>query len=141
MNIKFKGIIDRIDSYTDTQGVKHIRIVDYKSGLHSKMESKIKNNVWVQHTAYAYAMEGDNTKVDSFVYEFPFDQKSGSIEIRGEALTKLEPEVEEFLWSTLGTGEFDSEKRLNDKGDWKKPDLCKYCGYSGICREGIGTQL
>lgn len=141
--IEFKGKIDRIDSFTDEKGIKHIRLVDYKSGMRNKQENKIKNHVWVQHTAYAFAMENstENTQVDCFVYEFPFDQKSSSLEIRGDELKRMDTKVDTFLWNILGERKFASCNRMTDRGDWKKPDLCKYCSYSGICREGIGTQL
>ena len=140
--ITITGIIDRLDSYTSPDGIKHYRMVDYKSGKAKYMKAKIDNHEWVQHTMYANAMRTDDKiQIDSFVYEFPFDETTPSLSITGPGLSGLDECAENTILNTIVGQYYRSDGRVSDKGDCAEGKLCEYCDYVDICRERIGNQL
>ena len=69
LNVNYSGCIDRLDSYVDSNGKKHYRIIDYKTSDKNKFQNN-KLDSTTQH--HIYAMFGmDNGVVDEFVYVFP----------------------------------------------------------------------
>ena len=59
--IKIKGTIDRIDIFTDEDGKKYLKIVDYKTGTKLSLLSNIYNGLSLQLLIYLIALiEGDS---------------------------------------------------------------------------------
>lgn len=76
--VEFKGRIDRVDSYTDDNGKKHYRVIDYKTGDKERVENNIKWEVELQHIIYAKALESEDKDVivDEADYVFPMKMSS-----------------------------------------------------------------
>ena len=132
--IRFKGKIDRIDSYTDANGVKHYRLIDYKTGnKNSFKDYKLKKTT--QHHVYAKYAKADG-EIDEFIYVFPLEV-DGNPQIKTNA----------FEDSCLGSEQTDERKSVLEEVFFKKEykraeqkdidNVCKYCNYSDICSRNI----
>lgn len=148
LHMKIKGFIDRIDSYMDEEGVKHCRFIDYKSGKAKNLQEKLESHAWVQHAIYtfAYAEEND-VKIESFHYDFPFDEETPRISIlnhadgRQDSLLAIPRDAEEVIWNTIIGQNYESCGNIWGPEAKPKSELCKYCSYKDICRERIGDRL
>lgn len=139
--LRFTGQMDRLDSYVDEDGLRHYRIMDYKSGKKDKNEKKVNYHQNVQHIVYKLALEqleGD-IKVDEvrFLHFFEEDAQNQEI-ICNETMIENFPEVVQgFVVDVLQEGAYDMESIFNGKED----DPCKYCTYKDMCKKHIGDEL
>lgn len=119
VRFKYKGTIDRIDSYIAADGTEHVRIIDYKTGRKEKLEKKIKDQEQIQHAIYSISLK---EAVDYFEYDFPCDENQ-TLKKYGKDIAEL-PDV--------------YRKRLADivishKLEEPKERACDYCDYKEIC--------
>ena len=128
-HLTFSGIIDRLDGYTDADGKKHFRIVDYKTGSFEnfkkyKLEDK-KKHPTTQHTIYQMYVSQSGS-VDAFEYHFPFEEKDEDRKIRirdfGDPLH--DDDILECLHDAFVLWDFSPEPKTGG---------CNYCKYSDIC--------
>lgn len=129
----FKGRIDRVDSYVDSDGTLHYRIIDYKSGKSKNLEKSIKGKTTIQHILYAMAMRHEGAVVDEFCFHhfWEEDENAQVLRFHQEGLGEFPQEVHDTIRKTIPTGTF-------DKGE--KTD-CTYCTYKDICKACIGEEL
>ena len=146
-NIKFSGIVDRID-YQLVDKTLHLRIVDYKTGKSHTKE----DNYYLQHVVYSACLENSKNKiskefyqnvvVDLFDYDFVFvDEKLeySKTEIADETKV-IFAKLDELLSQYLTEGKcfknfedyFDNEKVETTKSAFSKT-LCEYCKYKDNC--------
>ncbi len=136
LEIIYDGYIDRMDSYVE-DGIKHIRIIDYKSGKGSNKEAEIKSNLVVQHAVYSHAVKKDaSIQVDEFIYDFPLDSEMPRIILKDDELD-YNPTAEQIMYDVVYNEEYDKKGRICFTGDYSDAKLCKYCEYRDICIEVV----
>ena len=130
-HLTFSGIIDRLDGYTDQDGKRHYRIVDYKTGnAESFRKYKLENKKGYQTTQHAiYQMyAGQSGSVDLFEYHFPFEEEEGNRRIRirefSDPLQGEDESVLQELHNSFVLGDFPPKPRTGG---------CGFCNYSDIC--------
>lgn len=134
-HFSFSGIIDRIDGYTDPNGVQHYRIIDYKTSTKDSFVKyhfggeKGKGIKTTQHGIYFMYLSQTGT-VDEFEYHFPFEEDEDKQAI---IVTELEDPFEaddESLLDRLHEIIFNRDYRYGKKE-------CAFCSYSDICFKNI----
>ena len=155
MKLLFKGSIDRLDAYLGEDSCLYLRVVDYKTGKHSKLKKAVKDKEQIQHVAYALAAKSyvseckeqlqdlfdetfEKVEVETAQYVFPHESgaerildvvKDKSLKLETTPL-ELPKEVHDIAW------------RVFMKGDYSKENPnCDYCTYKRQCREKLGTEL
>ena len=130
-HLTFSGIIDRLDGYTDENGKRHYRIVDYKTGnAESFRKYKLENKKGYQTTQHAiYQMyAGQSGSVDLFEYHFPFEEEEGNRRIRirefGDPIHGKDDAVLQELHNSFVRGNFPPKPETGG---------CGFCNYSDIC--------
>ena len=147
----FTGFMDRVDGYQDTNGIWHLRILDYKSGKKSKVEEGVKEQQVVQHIVYALAAAelakkaGTGVVVDSVSFLHFFEEKAGDriYTLTGADIADFPDKVRKVVVEVLKNNRYTVLEELNcniapDKAEKLKKtedDACKYCTYKDICRE------
>ena len=125
LQLQYKGIIDRVDSYTDENDNKHYRLIDYKTGNKDDFEEQ-KLNVTTQHHIYCMHIK-QYGQVDEFKYVFPL-----SVEYEQKEIT-----VHDFNDPIqAGTGRKEKLKEVLFEqvySDTKPEKACDYCNYADIC--------
>jgi CRISPR/Cas system-associated exonuclease Cas4 (RecB family) len=127
-NISFAGKIDRIDLISEKNGVKEVRIIDYKTGK-VKEEGDIKKDL--QLPLYAIAAEKTlGVKVVEAKYVFIEYGEEVSVDISEARRSKAEREVEEAVGGII-------------KNNFKATPgfLCRYCDYKDICEDANCKKL
>lgn len=144
----FSGMIDRLDGYIKDR-VLHLRFVDYKTGKYKAKE----DNTYIQHFLYPYVianykgklfdLDYDEVKIDSFIYAYPFENKSNcyyaSEIIGGEKYDEVFANIDSYIVPYLNNevGLFEKMYNQAEKNYLEceeKDDLCKYCTYKDICK-------
>ena len=125
LQLQYKGIIDRVDSYTDETGIKHYRLIDYKTGNKEDFE-ELKLSVTTQHHIYCMYTKRYG-QVDEFKYVFPL-----AIEYEQKEITihRFEDPIQ------AGNGRKEKLKEVFFEQvylDIKPQSACAYCNYSDIC--------
>lgn len=59
LRVSFTGTADRVDTYTDKDGVEYIRILDYKTGNKDFMKEQLELGINMQMFFYLFALSGD----------------------------------------------------------------------------------
>ena len=119
VRFKYKGTIDRIDSYIADDGTEHVRIIDYKTGSKEKLVKKISVNEQIQHAIYSISLK---ETVDYFKYDFPCDEKQSHIE-KGEAIAGVPNLYRKRLADIV----------INHRLEEPNKNKCNYCDYKEIC--------
>ena len=124
LNVNYSGCIDRLDSYVDSNGKKHYRIIDYKTSDKNVFKNYKLDNTTQHHI---YAMFGmDNGVVDEFVYVFPL-MDDGDYEI--QVTNFIDPcvdwqEVNEILYQVFFEHRYVATVNVKN---------CEWCQYNDIC--------
>ena len=162
--IKLNGIIDRIDTTTDTY-----RVIDYKSSSHTLNDKKIKNGQQLQLLTYLWLIEEKMALQPEGAYYLSLNNNRTSVESmkfdrRKHELSVFDPtdwylfylkERQLSGWSFINQKANDkkAKERENYKGILKanyqqlatellngviapapEKEACKYCAFLGICR-------
>ena len=163
VEVKLRGRIDRLDVYEDEKGMKHYRIVDYKTGKKDTTEEKCKDYREMQHILYAMALRQEQAaEVDEMCYVFPMTLENGSdlesLPMPVKDISDWPEHVLRLYRASVVNGYYHAQEKYHyDNGDtWynkipkieankrkKNPgkkaqeDACKYCMYgkNGICLE------
>lgn len=127
LQLQYRGIIDRVDSYTDEKGNRHYRLIDYKTGDKDNFEEQ-KLNITTQHHIYCMHIK-QYGQVDEFKYVFPlaveYEQKEITIhrfEDPVQAVNDRKEKLKEVLFEQVYT-DTDAERK----------GICDYCHYADIC--------
>ena len=119
VRFKYKGTIDRIDTYIAADGTEHARVIDYKTGRKEKLEEKIKSNEQIQHAIYSTCLK---ETVDYFEYDFPCDENQ-TLKKSGKDIAELPDAYRRRLADIV----------INRKLEGPKERACDYCDYKEIC--------
>ena len=140
--LKFRGQIDRLDSYVDEDGVRHYRIMDYKSGRYAKHQTDINAHRSIQHVVYKLAVEAMKKDlaplvVDqvSFLHFFEEDENNQEITLKEADIADFPTDVHAFVLQVL------KERKYEKCSVSDAKDFCKYCTYRNMCMEHIGEKL
>lgn len=125
LQLQYKGIIDRVDSYTDENENKHYRLIDYKTGNKDDFEEQ-KLNVTTQHHIYCMHIK-QYGQVDEFKYVFllavEYEQKEITVHYFSDPVqagTGRKEKLKEVLFEQVYS-------------DTKPEKACDYCSYADIC--------
>jgi len=117
----FGGKVDRIDLVEEVEGVKHVRIVDYKTGK-VKKEAEIKNDL--QLPLYAIFVEQKlGYKVIGARYIFLEEGASIDVDLSEKRRGKAKDRMEELV------------SKIQSKDFTANPDSfkCSMCDYRSVC--------
>ena len=152
-NLFFSGEVDRVDGYVH-EGVLHLRVVDYKTG---KYHEKGKSGYY-QHVLYSYILESilldnnpfnleyDKVVVDSFIYDYPFDESKRKNEYPREEFDSDSTDykdvfaaIDMFVVPFLKNDKNYIQKMMryfNDnyiEASEREANTCQYCRYHKEC--------
>lgn len=86
LKINIRGIVDRVDTYTSPEGVRYIRIIDYKTGPKQLRFEDIYNGLNLQMLLYMIALtQGDASDFKGFNPAGILYMKAGFLECTEEA--------------------------------------------------------
>lgn len=126
--IHYNGYMDRVDGYTDENGIEHIRIIDYKTG---RLDKEKYDNSTQQHI-YSEYFKSKKKIVDEFIYEFVFDETDSDHRLVYKDEDLADPiekfELEELLYDVFVDGKYLTEGLAYDPNGG-----CKWCEYKDIC--------
>lgn len=148
----FEGFIDRLDYRIDKQGIKHYRIIDYKSGRKKNLDKKIESGTLVQHIIYAMAMEEkaieknkSTVVVDEVDYCHLFEEDITNQLLVCPGNEELSKKAELLIADTLINSEFNRLEKMKINAAQKVEILsktdCSYCAYKDVCKEYMGEEV
>lgn len=148
----FNGFIDRLDYRIDQQGIKHYRIIDYKSGKKENLDKKIEQGTLVQHIVYAMAIEeeaGEKNEgtvvVDEVDYCHLFEEEVNNQLLVCSGNEPLSEKAEKLIVDTLINSEFNKLEKMKINAGQKDEILsktdCSYCAYKDVCKECMGEEV